>query len=321
MAIFTYDGKILTVGTAGIATNSDCCCGGAACPTDCGGQCDYLGTLSGITGGCAASDDEMERDYSLIRSGCTWSADDGSQYNASITLSCATGTWNLSIYINAYASGTCNYSGYLTGSITAKDDPTGTYNLSGTLSGNIGGGSASLPMTATFVISGSLEPSMVLTILDADYAGASITWCGKTWTQADVQNGVSNTVCPSAYELKDGTYTLPADKRHIEKWQGTTGINLTLSRFADKSVTTAFRYWQKKYIRLGTLGGAIGLKRDIWKSYIYPPTYSTTSSLCDMSISCGANNTSYSDFRILDGMFGSYTISGVLYTWAKGIGW
>ncbi len=48
-----------------------------------------------------------------------------------------------------------------------------------------------------------LDPEMYLTIFDADYAGGDITWCGETWSQADVQAGAEKgPICPTLYNSK-----------------------------------------------------------------------------------------------------------------------
>lgn len=141
--IYIYNGKILTADGGKIAVDAACCCGTAVCPSDCTALGNYTGAISSIGGGCAGCDNTYTgRSYTLTKSGCTWSdyTWQFDQYEITIDVTCATALWTCSVYLNCFHDISCFYTATLTGTIAAKANPTGTYNISG-------GG-----LTATFTI-------------------------------------------------------------------------------------------------------------------------------------------------------------------------
>jgi hypothetical protein len=139
MPIYLWNNQILTV-DGKIAINEACCCVAAECPTDCSSLGNYTNcSISSIGGGCENCDSTYEgRTYTLTRgagTACTWSDNtwEFDQYEILISLSCngTTDQWEISVYLNCFDSISCFYEATLTGSIAAKANPTGTYNISG----------------------------------------------------------------------------------------------------------------------------------------------------------------------------------------------
>lgn len=152
------------------------------------------------------------------------------------------------------------------------------------------------------------NPSMVLTVT-ADDANLPVTWCGKTWVKStatpgtdEAYSGQPQQVCPTSYN-KDTPPSGAHEWIHAEA--GTTTTDLTVKR---------------QYTAAGGLNGV----------YINPAAYYAHLSGFFGSYyfavpstwrpSLGAIPTP-SDFYITDAFYTSITISGVTYTWSKGVRW
>jgi len=102
------------------------------CPVDCSTLPEfYTATISDIGGGCEPCDSSYERAYAVQRTGCTWHRTHTDPYEIILDIDCVAGKWEMDMYLNCDGGGGCSYIGLLTGNISSKPDPRGTYNLSG----------------------------------------------------------------------------------------------------------------------------------------------------------------------------------------------
>jgi hypothetical protein len=170
---------------------------------------------------------------------------------------------------------------------------------------------------------------MQLTLFDADYAGGNISWCGQTWTQAEVQAGATKCACPTAYNKSRQTYTLggPTTLKYSaqHRW---FHADLHIQRQYNVSYLS-FGFWAAlqfggNFNLLSILGSQTD-RRSFYGSQAtrfsvagFPNSPVTNS---DLNIVLGVVYPLYNSYDITDTFFGSHTIGGVEYTWAKGLGW
>lgn len=158
------------------------------------------------------------------------------------------------------------------------------------------------------------DPSVELTVFDADYAGGDISWAGQTWTPAEVQAGASKTACPTNYQL--GTVLGAAGAGGLwEKWTNNSANRLVLQRYYTAPYDPGYptRYAE----RVISIFGGAPTYVDFWRS----SNYGYSASNCQLNVLCGSQGTSSNSYRVLNGQFGSYTAAGVQYSWARGQGW
>jgi hypothetical protein len=191
------------------------------------------------------------------------------------------------------------------------------------------------------------NPSINLTV-----TGASGTrqWCGKTWN-LPADSGKTFEVCPTTY-TRDKALVLQTVPYFStvwrEKWYHTqTGTGTASNRLAMyrrflrysylytttspfptstiKTVSVGFNN-----LRLHTQNGAFTTTTTYARRYghywdvVPPPPYGASAS--PNSILLGVLSTAYpepteSNYRIPNGYFGSSTINGITYAWARGCGW
>jgi len=175
-------------------------------------------------------------------------------------------------------------------------------------------------------------PQMVLQIFDADYSGGSIKWCGKTWTQSEIQAGVEKAICPTSYDR--GYYyptSIEVDYRSSwsERWNnapsgGELGlvINMIYARTPVTFPPTVYN--RLKRVWLWNFDGNGGPISDwLWDDK-ETRTGSTPSSTFSLSLINGVampETTDYT-FRNKPAFFGTYTRpDGVQFGWRKGVNW
>jgi hypothetical protein len=191
------------------------------------------------------------------------------------------------------------------------------------------------------------DPEMLCTIFDADYAGGNINWAGQTWTPSEVQAGTQKTVCPSSYSkniFKTTVITGGSSIAPTYQWAGDhywINTGLTLRRRAGTVRNAGGRHYRydaqfsfgvaanEHTLRVkgstdnvGFFGGftTSAFARPVAISYTQvPPTYATFQIGLISGVAAGVGTTG--SYSITNAWFGSHTISGVQYTWAKGAGW
>lgn len=166
------------------------------------------------------------------------------------------------------------------------------------------------------------DPEMLVTVTGAS---GTINWCGQTWN-LPADSGVTKTVCPTGY--LQTKYYQGAPPASYPNWVAFHswfyGTSLQLSR----AVKTSNRVGGYKR-DAGNNGNNLRFKstRDLFvfggpyaTARPAPITYTNTY-YSSLSIISGVNPPQYTDYLITDDFFGSHTIGGVTYTWAKGNGW
>lgn len=159
-------------------------------------------------------------------------------------------------------------------------------------------------------------PSMLLTVTGTS---GTVTWCGETWT-LPADSGQTREVCPTDYT--DKTTNLSSGLWRSVWWRyDTTNRQLRQTRrvyfsggtFPTQYTTGMNANRDTQYLQVKTDKD----KFDITAS----GTNTTHNTLSVLNINSGTKLPTYSNVVIHDGYFGSYTTSGITYTWAKGSGW
>lgn len=172
-------------------------------------------------------------------------------------------------------------------------------------------------------------PEILVTVLDADYAGGDLNWAGQTWTQAEVQAGTQKIACPTSYTLQAFTTIVSpsnTQKFGYERWVAT---NLLLVRGIGyaRAGAGATQWYQIDNYNADDLDlGYPNISLRIFKGYdtaVPPFTHTVTSTYYANlgGIISGVARATKSDYRILNAWFGSIVIGGITYTWARGNGW
>jgi len=156
------------------------------------------------------------------------------------------------------------------------------------------------------------DPEMLVKIFDADYAGGNITWCGLTWTPAQVQAGEEKSLCG----IFQQTYSTGSPYLVSEAWH--YGASLSLHRVINYSF--GLTQWSNF---LGISPSPIGtLVRDLKKWTGFPPPAAGSSTVfSSLSLILGVATPTKGDYNITDDFFGSHLSGGITYSWAKGQGW
>lgn len=179
-----------------------------------------------------------------------------------------------------------------------------------------------------------VAPSIALTIFDADYVGADIDWAGKTWTQSEINDGVTKCQCPNNYIL-GGPYPYgPFNIHYTERWAaGLSTANSIFILYRDYVVgngtapTFLTNIWNKVNIRFQQLGGADRGTYDLKNSttlsiyanfgYLWTATTNTWNAIQPTLTKQASPN----NYRLLDIQFGTVTRSGIQYIWDRGANW
>jgi len=175
------------------------------------------------------------------------------------------------------------------------------------------------------------KPGILGTLFNEHYAGGNITWCGETWTPAEIVAGAQKTICPTDYDIGKNTYTTTTPNVRKRRQQAGNlwkhGNDLILRRSYDRTWSTAFYpidCWliAAKELQVGT---TIDKGSSGGSQWGLPPGCSVTSTRFtnrDIGLISGVAYPTSNNYLIPDGFFGSYMgDDAILYTWARGIGW
>lgn len=158
------------------------------------------------------------------------------------------------------------------------------------------------------------DPEILLTVTGAS---GTINWGGQVWNLPG-DSGSQKSVCPKYYRKGAGTgHFPPTVSTYSESWQayGNSLTGLSIARFW-KQQSASYLVYKRFHQRLfGATANQDG------RSYVNFGTGTTTLTWCNLNVLCGPQGTSKSNYRILNGQFGSATIGGITYAWARGQGW
>lgn len=164
------------------------------------------------------------------------------------------------------------------------------------------------------------DPVMLITVTGAT---GTINWCGETWV-LPADSGAEKSVCPTAYNILDATPNNPSYPYAHSKdqvWVYRIGFVNSLKiahSYLNLYSTTAdgFLY----------VVGDSGTNR--WYDYVGPPSpppftptgsFNNTGALSVILNAAGPLSQSAAWFD--NNLFGSYTKTGITYSWAKGADW
>ena len=156
-----------------------------------------------------------------------------------------------------------------------------------------------------------------------------INWAGETWNQAEVQAGVTKSVCPASYIVNQSTVV--SSTGVVTFWYATnrwTNTGLDLARkvhtrfYSFSGACSYFRDFANNFNRVFRSPIAYGGRSFSGCGTTHPmPATNTTSGFLTITGVLAAPEPTFGDYLITNEFFGSVTVSGILYTWSKGTGW
>jgi hypothetical protein len=163
------------------------------------------------------------------------------------------------------------------------------------------------------------DPSIQLTVT-ADDVDLPITWCGKTWVAStetpgvnQAYSGTAQCVCPTTY-IAPHNNTLVPTAEHIWRHYDHGTNELLIQRF---SYSGLFSAENRLSLRLDATNNGINLiAYDVFRYYFSSFDYSTFQLGLISAIIPTVSN-----YQITDSYFGTYSQSGIDFTWAKGERW
>jgi len=159
------------------------------------------------------------------------------------------------------------------------------------------------------------DPSMKISVSNMG-ATEMISWCGETWNLPD-ENGMVKCVCPTSYTQNKYTPTTLTVADQVAQNYWSFGTSLTMRRaYRKESFYSAIR--RSNIMQLNDGGPRIDRRYDYSNVYGPQPPITVYSSL---NLILGAPLPTPSDYLITGDFFGSHTISGITYSWAKGNDW
>ena len=158
---------------------------------------------------------------------------------------------------------------------------------------------------------------MQVTVFDADYAGGSISWVGKTWTQQEVKDGVTKCACPDLY-VNTVSGTVSAYFRFHTWGYNTNGTDsLRLRRIGQIFGGGAFGDMEN-----GVRGKNASFRdRRAGQPATFPQTFQNINTPTSFTPIDAVGPITYGDYGITDAYSTSVTVSGITYSWDKGVGW
>lgn len=144
------------------------------------------------------------------------------------------------------------------------------------------------------------EPSIAISLFDPEYSGGNKRWIDTVWTEAQVQAGLKQCLCPDSW----------TDTGVQQEWQrnsATSTGSLKLGRFYTASPGNGFVSFEADGSGNVKSGGAGG-----------SPTCGAFpgSPICDYGFPASTGQ-----LPIPDEYFFSYTQGGIVYTWERGSDW
>lgn len=178
--------------------------------------------------------------------------------------------------------------------------------------------SSSAPSDESSCVGG--DPEMLVTVSGAS---GTIVFCGETWNLPG-DSGQQKTVCPTTYLKSTSTYTSPVGTaaQHVWKFTGTAtpvsgGLKLQRAARATPSPNYTNRV---QGVSISPTSGFYS--RQAWFSGTTGFTYINNANTPKPSVVNVVKPSSLSGgYDLNDAFFGSATISGITYSWAKGNGW
>ena len=156
------------------------------------------------------------------------------------------------------------------------------------------------------------DPEMLITITGAS---GIINWCGETWN-LPAESGMQKTVCPSSWVISQFSIS-PGDRAARNEW--VFNLNGTDSLFLRRE------YLTYTAITLYSIYNKIKGRNQLWRNakYFTPAgnPFQTNVTPAGFTIINAVAPATFNNFMITDEYFGSVTVSGITYTWSKGLGW
>jgi hypothetical protein len=174
---------------------------------------------------------------------------------------------------------------------------------------------------------GSADTNLILpcggtaTAMRVAVAGSTgtINWCGETWVLPG-DSGVQKTVCSTNYTKQRSAWFNNRIATHSWKYAG----SLNLYRYYQLGEGVHHDYFFNNKNTLSINPGSL-LKDCIHftaREYANPPTpINKSTSYSQLGMIINEEMPEFNNYDITDAFFGSHTISGVIYSWAKGPGW
>ena len=161
------------------------------------------------------------------------------------------------------------------------------------------------------------DPEMLVTVTGA---AGSINWLGETWNLPG-DSGLEKTVCPTTYFLIKGTAFTGTYYYARHRWRFGTGNEL------DLYIRYQVGLFGSNWYRLTNFNWlTVKNSKDVRSfsgvapSRPVPPTFTFTG-YSNINNILGVGPPYYDTYTLTNEFFGSHTISGITYSWAKGAGW
>ena len=178
------------------------------------------------------------------------------------------------------------------------------------------------------------DPEMLLTVTGAS---GTINWCGQTWNLPG-DSGVEKSVCPTTYTKEpSGTYGFSHNsyfKKHSwayanPAWDPSLSLNRRLNMRWNATGDGTPRWTQNNNVlkfdpKTGASYQRDHRKQTLWTSgtFFSPTKAPNTQTLySDLSLILGVAFATLNNYTLTDEYFGSYNDGGIVYSWAKGLGW
>jgi hypothetical protein len=159
----------------------------------------------------------------------------------------------------------------------------------------------------------------------------TINWVGETWN-LPADSGVQKSVCPTGYSKFRSTYLVaPTTKiyRALHRWNYAGATGLSVGRQYVASYITTAGLWA---LPPGAgCSNRVQLTNTQTDEKSWYGTQATRFSIAgfpnsnvvnsDINLILGVASPTYNNYDITNDFFGSHTISGITYTWEKGVGW
>jgi len=155
------------------------------------------------------------------------------------------------------------------------------------------------------------EPSMAVSVVGVS---GTINWVGETWN-LPAESGVEKCVCPTTYIKGVDTGAFSVFDNYWSKLGAGAGEQLKLRRYQYIIDGPTFTSFNNSLVVHGDKD------REQWtRIFASPPTADNVVS-SDLNLILGEPMPTSGAYDFTPAFFGSHTISGITYTWAKGADW